>query len=108
MDNPIMESSEVFAPGTDRFDNRLRGKNAAVVVFSYYPSDVRVLRSAEAMSRAGMGVDLLCLQKSTEEPAREKIHGVDVFRIALKKRRAGKLAYASQYLVFLLLSFLWL
>jgi glycosyltransferase involved in cell wall biosynthesis len=108
MDNPIMESSEVSAPGMDRFDDRLRGKNAAVVVFSYYPSDVRVLRGAEAMSKAGMGVDLLCLQKSTEEPARERINGVNVFRIALKKRRAGKLTYASQYLAFLLLSFLWL
>jgi glycosyltransferase involved in cell wall biosynthesis len=86
----------------------LRGKRAAVIVFAYYPSDVRVMRAAQALFRAGIEVDLLCLQQFPDEPGRERIDGVEVFRIALKKRRAGKLAYASQYLAFLLLSFLWL
>jgi glycosyltransferase involved in cell wall biosynthesis len=108
MINSITESQEVAASSSERVDSHLRGKNAAIVVFSYYPSDVRVLRGAEAMSRAGMNVDLLCLQKSPEEPAREKINGVDVSRIALEKRRAGKLTYASQYFTFLFLSFFWL
>ncbi|MBV9998640.1 MAG: glycosyltransferase family 4 protein [Verrucomicrobia bacterium] len=87
---------------------RLRGKRAAVIVFSYYPSDPRVMRSARAMCRAGMDVDLLCLQHVSGEPRRERIDGVEVFRVALKKRRAGKLAYAFQYLAFLARSFLWL
>jgi glycosyltransferase involved in cell wall biosynthesis len=87
---------------------RLRGMSAAVIVFSYYPSDVRVMRSAETLSRAGMGVDLLCLQKFPDEPRREQIHGVEVFRVPLKKRRGSKLSYASQYVTFLVLSFLWL
>jgi glycosyltransferase involved in cell wall biosynthesis len=86
----------------------MRGKRAAVIVFAYYPSDVRVMRAAQAMFRAGMNVDLLCLQQFPDEPRREHIDGVEVYRIALKKRRAGKLAYASQYLAFLILSFLWL
>lgn len=60
------------------------------------------------MHRAGMDVDLLCLQHASGEPRRERIDGVDVFRVALKKRRAGKLAYAFQYLAFLARSFLWL
>jgi glycosyltransferase involved in cell wall biosynthesis len=86
----------------------MRSKRAAVIVFAYYPSDVRVMRAAQALFRAGMEVDLLCLQQFPDEPRREQIDGVEVFRIALKKRRAGKLAYASQYLTFLILSFLWL
>jgi glycosyltransferase involved in cell wall biosynthesis len=86
----------------------LRGKRAAIIVFAYYPSDVRVMRAAQALFRAGIEVDLLCLQQFPDEPGREQIDGVEVFRIALKKRRAGKLSYASQYLTFLILSFLWL
>jgi glycosyltransferase involved in cell wall biosynthesis len=86
----------------------MRSKRAAVIVFAYYPSDVRVMRAAQALFRAGMEVDLLCLQQFPDEPRREQINGVEVFRIGLKKRRAGKLAYASQYLTFLILSFLWL
>ena len=66
------------------------------------------MRSAEAMSRSGMDVDLLCLQQHPEEPRREQINGVQVSRLALKKRRGGKLSYAYQYLAFLVLSFFWL
>jgi glycosyltransferase involved in cell wall biosynthesis len=87
---------------------RLLGQRAAVIVFSFYPSDVRVMRSAEAMSRSGMDVDLLCLQQHPDEPRREHVNGVQVSRLALKKRRGGKLGYAYQYLAFLLLSFCWL
>src|ERR1700740_3741225 len=90
-------------PGTS-----LRGKRAAVVVFAYYPSDVRVMRAAQALTRVGMTVDLFCIQQFSDEPRREQINGVEVFRIPQKKSRAGKLAYALQYLTFLFLSFLWL
>jgi glycosyltransferase involved in cell wall biosynthesis len=103
-----METEAITHPGEAGVDAGLRGLSAAVIVFSYYPSDVRVMRSAEAMARAGMGVDLFCLQKFPGEPSREEIDGVEVFRIALKKRRAGKLTYAFQYVAFLALSFLWL
>lgn len=66
------------------------------------------MRAAEALSRSGMDVDLLCIQQFPDEPRQERINGVDVFRVGLKKRRAGKFAYASQYLTFLFLSFIWL
>ena len=84
------------------------GKRAAVIVFAYYPSDVRVMRSAQAMYDAGMEVELLCLQQLSEEPLRERIGGVEVFRTAVNKRRGGKLSYAFQYLTFLVRSFFWL
>src|ERR1700730_3916584 len=66
------------------------------------------MRSAEAMVRGRIDVDLLCLQQFPDQSLREQINGVDVFRVALKKRRSGKLAYAWQYFAFLILSFLWL
>lgn len=103
-----METPAATRPPVAVPDTRVRGKRAAVIVFSYYPSDVRVMREARAMYRAGMDVDLLCLQQFPDEPRRERIDGVEVFRTPLRKRRAGKLAYAFQYLAFLVRSFLWL
>jgi glycosyltransferase involved in cell wall biosynthesis len=103
-----MEIPVVIDPSQALSDLCLRGKRAAVIVFTYYPSDTRVMRAAQAMCQAGMEVDLLCLQQFPDEPRREQIKGVEVFRTALKKSRAGKLAYASQYIAFLLLGFLWL
>src|SRR5271165_1469562 len=103
-----METSAFTHPPLARADAFLREKRAAVIVFAYYPSDVRVMRAAEAMSRAGIDVDLLCIQQFPDEPRREHIAGVKVFRTAVRKRRSGKLAYTSQYLAFLVLSFLWL
>jgi glycosyltransferase involved in cell wall biosynthesis len=102
-----MQEKGVSNPSGSSLNAKLRGKTAAVIVFSYYPSDVRVMRGATAMVKAGMAVDLLCLQRSPE-PARERIDGVEVHRASIKKRRAGRVAYAIQYFVFLTRSFLWL
>jgi glycosyltransferase involved in cell wall biosynthesis len=104
----VIHSPSVNPPRSASDDILLRGKSAAVVAFSYYPSDVRVMRSAEALFKAGMKVDLLCLQQHPQEPVREQINGVEVFRVCLKKRRGGKLAYAWQYFAFLAHSFFWL
>jgi glycosyltransferase involved in cell wall biosynthesis len=103
-----METSVVTHPPIALVDSPVRGKRAAAIVFSYYPSDVRVMRSAQAMHDAGMEVELLCLQQFFDEPRRENIAGVEVFRTAVKKRRGGKLSYAFQYLTFFVRSFFWL
>jgi glycosyltransferase involved in cell wall biosynthesis len=79
----------------------LRGKRAAVVLYSYYASDPRPRRETEALRRAGMEVDVICLREDNE-PRREIIEGVNIHRIPLKRRRAGKLTYALQYASFLL------
>jgi glycosyltransferase involved in cell wall biosynthesis len=103
-----METPAVVHPPIANADWPLRGKRAAVIVFAYYPSDVRVMRSAQAMHDAGMEVELLCLQQFSDEPRRERISGVSVFRTSVKKRRGGKLSYAFQYLTFFVRSFFWL
>lgn len=79
--------------------------NTAVVLYSYYASDPRPRREAEALIAAGAAVDVICLRKDSSEPAFENIHGVNVYRIPLKRRRAGKLTYIFQYACFLGASF---
>lgn len=79
----------------------LRGQRAAVLLFSYYPSDPRPRRAAEALVHEGMHVELICLQSSKDEPTRETFNGVDILRIPLKRRRGGASAYLFQYSVFI-------
>jgi glycosyltransferase involved in cell wall biosynthesis len=79
--------------------------NTAVVLYSYYASDPRPRREAEALCAAGAAVDVICLRKDSSEPAYENIRGVNVHRIPLKRRRAGKLTYIFQYAWFLAASF---
>ena len=40
---------------------RLRGKRAAVLLFSHYPADPRPRRAAEALAAQGVNIDLICL-----------------------------------------------
>jgi glycosyltransferase involved in cell wall biosynthesis len=83
----------------------LVNKRAAVIVYSYYPSDTRVRRAAEAMVEAGMSVDLLCLTDLESDLPNEIIQGVNVFRVPLKRRRGSKWAYLTQYGRFFISSF---
>ena len=76
---------------------QLKGKRAAVLLYSNYPFDPRPRRAAEAMVEAGMTVDLLSLLAATNNPPREQIRGVNVFRTNMMRRRGGKLAYFIQY-----------
>lgn len=87
---------------------RLRGRRAAVLLFSYYPSDPRPRLAAEALAREGVMIDLICLQESRDEPRREIINGVSILRVGLKRHRGGKLRYIGQYSAFILRSFVYL
>jgi glycosyltransferase involved in cell wall biosynthesis len=88
--------------------NLFEGRRAAVVLFSEYPADPRPRRAAEALARQGMSVDVFCLQGGPEEPKRETVDGVNVFRLSLKRRRGGKGAYMFQYGAFILAAFAFL
>ena len=83
----------------------LKDKHAAVVLYSYYPSDPRPRRAAEALAEQGMVVDLICLKQSDDEPKREVINGVRVHRLPIQRRRGGKMTYVFQYLAFIVMSF---
>jgi glycosyltransferase involved in cell wall biosynthesis len=80
----------------------LKGRRAAVVLYSYYASDPRPRRESEALQRAGMEVEVICLRNDSANPWREVLNGVDVSQVPLKRRRSGKLVYVLQYNWFLL------
>jgi glycosyltransferase involved in cell wall biosynthesis len=86
----------------------LQGRHAAVLLFSEYPADPRPRRAAEVLIREGVSVDVICLQGSLEEPKRETIDGVDIFRVPLQRRRGSKIGYIFQYGAFVLASFIFL
>jgi len=105
---PLPRSGSNVTDGEDsKVDKRwrLRGKRAAVLLFSYYPADPRPRRAAEALVPEGVTIDLVCLQKNKDEPRREIINGVSVFRVPLRRQRGGKARYVGQYAAFILRSF---
>lgn len=86
----------------------LKGKRAAVLLYSFYPSDPRPRRAAEALVEAGMQVDLYCLRENEGEPREETVNGVRVYRLPIRNKRGNKLDYIFQYSRFLLRSFFFL
>jgi glycosyltransferase involved in cell wall biosynthesis len=82
----------------------LAGKRAVAVMYSTYPADPRPRRAAEALAREGVGVEVICLRETDEELERESFGGVDITRIPLKHRRAGKFTYLAQYSSFILIA----
>jgi len=74
-----------------------------MIMFSFYPSDPRPRRAADALLKEGASVDLICLGEETA-PKREVLNGVNVRRVAVKHGRGGKFNYAYQYSAFILIS----
>src|SRR5207237_3448728 len=76
------------------------------LLFSDYPADPRPLRAAETLAYEGISVDLFCLQQSATDAKREKINGVNVFRVPLSRQRGGKARYVRQYATFIASAFI--
>ena len=83
-------------------------KRAAVLLYSEYPGDPRPRRAAEALTDAGMNIDLMCLRQKEGQPEHEIVNGVNVFRVPWRHQRGGKLAYLFLYGRFLVSSFAFL
>jgi glycosyltransferase involved in cell wall biosynthesis len=84
---------------------RLRGRRAAVLLFSHYPADPRPRRATEALAAQGVNIDLICLRDSDSDPAHQTYGNINVTRVGLKRRRGGKVAYIAQYAAFVLTCF---
>ena len=77
-----------------------------MMAYSYYESDPRVIREAEAAAEAGFDVDFLALRRPGTPPM-EVIRGVRVIRLnQAKYRGGGRLQYLIDYLAFFLRCFL--
>jgi len=82
---------------------RFAGKRVGMVTFSAYPDDPRPRRAVDALVAEGATVELICLA-GKDTPRRERLNGVEVFRVPLKRQRRGKFEYAYQYSAFILAS----
>ncbi len=105
--SPAVEKVDFANPGVTNTEplRRLRGKRGAVLLFSHYPADPRPRRAAEALTKEGVTIDLICLQENPGELQRETVNGVNVLRVPLKRQRRGKFSYAWQYSAFIVLAF---
>src|SRR5262245_6240606 len=87
-----------------------RPRRICMVTHSFYESDNRVTRYAEALAARGDLVDVLALRQSPDLAKKESVQGVRVFRIQDRfgKKERSKLAYLWPLLRFLGLSSLWI
>lgn len=71
-----------------------------MVAYSFYESDNRVMRYAEALAARGDEVDVICLG-TKEQPSTGVLHGVRVFRIQSRSRNEkSKFSYLGRILRF--------
>lgn len=87
-----------------------RPKRIAMVSYSVYESDNRVMRYAEALAQRGDDVQVLALRLSPNLPVQETIQGVRVHRIQdrFKRDERSKLSYLLPILRFLWQTGRWL
>src|SRR5262245_24605556 len=64
-----------------------------------YDTDIRVRRKAEALVAAGYAVDVFALRGAASR-ARYTLNGVQVFTVALAKKRGSIVRYAVEYAAF--------
>jgi len=76
-----------------------------MIVFSHYPADPRVRREAEALIQAGMSVDVIAL-KGLNDKSKETVTSVNIYRLPVHQKRAGKFRYILEYCAFIILAFL--
>lgn len=83
-----------------------RPKRVGMITHSFYETDNRVTRYAEALRERGDHVDVFALRRSPDSPAEEILGGVNVSRIQyrIKKSEQTKFAYFWPIFRFLLTS----
>ena len=79
-------------------------KKILMVVYNYFPQDVRPRREAEALIKAGYQVDIICL-RLPDQSRTENIFGVNAFRVNISKTRSTRRKYITLYASFFIRSF---
>jgi glycosyltransferase involved in cell wall biosynthesis len=69
----------------------------------YYPYELKVKREADALQASGFQSHVICL-RDHDEPAREVIDGVRVYRLPVRHRRGRILRYLYEYNAFFMLA----
>ncbi len=77
-----------------------------MIAYTYYQSDPRVIREAEAAVAAGMEVDFFALRRPGDPPV-QVLRGVTVYHLLQSRYRGGdRLLYMIAYLRFFILCFI--
>ncbi len=89
---------------------RPRPKRVCMVTYSYYASDARVTRYAEALAQRGDQVDVLALKANPELPREETLRGVRHIRIHPRygKKETSPLSYLLPIVKFLAICAAWI
>ena len=77
----------------------------AMLLFSQYPNDPRPRREAEALIQKGFLVDIICVYRKGQL-RRERVNGVNVYRINLEDSGGSKIRYLFKYSYFIIAAFL--
>ncbi len=78
---------------------------ACMLAYTFYETDNRVRRYAEALSERGDSVEVISLKRDENQPDEEFVNGVKVFRIQTRViNERGKLPHLLRHLVFLVKS----
>jgi glycosyltransferase involved in cell wall biosynthesis len=87
-----------------------KSRRVCMITHSFYESDNRVTRYAEALAQRGDEVNVVALRRGPEMPEREAMSGVQVHRIQTRagKNERTKLDFLWPLLRFLAVSSLWL
>jgi glycosyltransferase involved in cell wall biosynthesis len=89
---------------------RREPRRICMVTHSYFLSDARVSRYAEALAQRGDHVDVLALRRSPEVPAKETLGNIDLFRLQPRygKTERSRLSHLLPVVRFLVTSSFWL
>lgn len=84
---------------------KIKPRAILMIAYTYYQSDPRVIREAQAAVEAGFEVDFLALRRAGDPPV-EHLRGVKVFHLAQSRYRGGgHFQYLLAYLMFFLRCF---
>ena len=82
----------------------VRPERACMLAYTFYESDGRVMRYAEALTQEGIRVDAIVLGREGQ-PREETINGVRVIRVQARRRdELSKLSYLARLLKFFIRS----
>lgn len=97
--NPISKTSAPMNDGILKFRNKPTLK-ACMLAYTFYETDGRVMRYAEALAKEGVIVEAIVLRRDGQ-PEEEAINGVKVLRIQRRvKDESGKFSYLIRILKF--------
>ncbi len=75
-----------------------------IVRHYYYPEELSTRRQAEYFAGLGYQVDVICSRRSSVERLRERVNGVNVFRMPISHQRKGVAWYLVEYTAFFLMA----